>query len=643
MADYFFIAELIKYETLNNSGLMIHNSFTYKTKIKTETVLDSYFISVFGAEDTTPKQALNIKGCRVDLVNSYAQVTSETDCEDNEESFYFDIENQMLYIHLEHSTNPYNAVIEFGKVIGMTNDKIRNFNGIDYLPYIKSIPNLKLKVDPLKYARQSLYGGTIILNNQAVTGSDDGPFDSNDQFTGNDIIIYFGQDGDSYTDLKYFASNYIVNTKPSMNEIAVITRDKREQQSKNVPYETFTLADFPDIDPDLVGDIKPDGYGLLNSVPGICVNSEQTGNKTFYFCSSIKSSSPTPEFLKLEDEVWQSITPSSTDYANGMVTFAVADIHIDGSSSKGLFDVICNAVYVDISNPADIIADMNDRFLNITYNSSNYDTTEWADEKQYLEDIALYMDEPREIFEWIEFVQSGSTVGFQYLFENGKRTIRLDNPNRDYARTIQAVEILNNDTLSFDNNDDFFATHAVIQYDKNIYKDKFSRYENRDYYDSVFREHKKDSEFEVDCLLLTEGNAENKSIIILEDLKKERITGTLDFFGKDYYNLRLFDIIYVELSFPGYIWKQVEYDTYIDSWDSEDDIYIDSWDSEDDIYIDPFYTVETFRIGYREFLGWQRLQVIGIEPDTNEAGNISIEVRQRDYSNEYDTITGYTP
>ena len=70
--------------------------------------------------------------------------------------------------------------------------------------------------------------------------------------------------------------------------------------------------------------------------------------------------------------------------------------------------------------------------------------TEWEDEKQYLENVGLYLDEQKELFEWIKLLQGGSTVGFQYMFYNGKRTIRLDNPNRDIVKTISAVNILNN-------------------------------------------------------------------------------------------------------------------------------------------------------------------------------------------------------
>ena len=639
MADFFTVVELLKYHELAASKMMIHNSFTYKTKIKTQSILDSYFTTLYGAEDLTNKQTINIKAIVVDIENFYAIQTSIVDCEDNEESFYFDITEQMLYIHFNHDISPFAVLVEYGKVYGYTNDEIRNFNGIDYLPLVKSIPIFSIKVDPLRYTQQSFYGGDIIMNNNPIDGSNNNAsFDSNEEFTGNDVYIYFGENGDSYTDLLLIANNYIVNTIISMDEVIVKTKDKREQQSTEVPTDTFSLTDFPDMDEDLDGEIKPDAYGRCLGVPGICINSEQAGNKKFYFASII-TAAPAPVFKCKQDNKWTVIVPTVTDYTNGMATFANADVHVDGDNTKGIEDVRCSGYFRPYYNPADIIADLNLRFLNITYNASNYDTVEWEDEKSYLENVGLYMDEQKEIYEWIEMLQNGSTIGFQYLFVEGKRTIRLDNPNRNEAMTVYATEILND--LQFDNNEDFFSTHAVINYRRNYTTDKIKRYENTDYYLQVLREHRKAQQYETEALVWDESEAEDKSVIIMEDQKQERPVGKLLLFGKKFYELKLFDIINAEISKSGIKTGQEEVDFYI-SGDDGDDMYI--WGDDDvdiDIYIWVDYTQRDIIINYREFLGWMRFQVIGLFPNFN-MGEMEIQVRQRDYSDLFESITGYT-
>lgn len=645
--DYFTIVELIKYFDLNNSMLVPSNSFVYAAKMRTDTILDSYFTTLYGATDDTGKETLNIKGIIVNYVNHYDMQTSKVDCEDNEESFYFDIANQKLYIHLNHSLNPYSCLIEYGKVYGFTNDKIRNFNGINYLPLVKSIPNFSIKVDPLRYGRQSFFGGDIVFNNNPIDGSNDGPFDSNEEFTGNDIFIYYGEDGDAYTDLFLVANNYIENTKPSMQEIVVITKDKREQQTISIPTETFTLADYPDIDSDLVDEIKPDAYGLLNYVPGICINSNNAGNKTFYFASIINyplHATPVPAFEVYEDEQWISIATASTDYPNGTCTFAVADIHVDGDNTKGIKKVRCvSAYYRNYLDPADQIVELNNRYLGIPFNSSNYNITEWNAEKAYLSDTGLYLNEQKELYEWIEILQNGSTVGFQYFFDNGKRTIRLDNPNRTAVKTIYAVEILNEP--NFDNNEQFFSTHAKIEYNKNQESGKTQYIENTDYYNDVIKQHRKESRYEAEVLNINQSIAEDKAVIIMEDQQKERPIGKLLFCGKDFFSLRLFDIINAQISNPGQVIGKESVDIYQASASlilDLDEYRASSTPYDRDVYIAVDWTQRDIVIGNREFLGWMRFQIIGLFPDF-ENGNIEIEVRQRDYSDEYERITGYTP
>jgi hypothetical protein len=640
VADFFIIVELIKYFELDTSKLIIYNSFTYQTKVKTPTLLDSYFTTLYGAIDNTNKETLNIKGLIINVETFYSRQTSITDCEDNENSFYFDIDNQMLYIHFDHDINPYVNTVEYGKVFGYTNDDIRNFNGIDYLPLILSIPKLSIKVDPLRYTQQGFYGGNVIMNNHPIDGlTNDGPFDSNEEFTGNDIFIYYGKDGYDYDELILISNNYIENTIISMDEVIVVTKDKREQQSPSAPVDTFSIDDFPDLDPDLDNTIKPDAYGYCHGVPGICVNSEQTGRKTFYFASII-TDSPAPIFKCKQDEKWTTITPFSTDYANGMATFNNADVHVDGDNTKGLENVRCDGYFRPYYNPADIITDLNLRFNDIAYNSSNYNTLEWEDEKQYLEDVGLYMDDEKELYEWIELLQNGSTVGFQYLFIEGRRTIRLDNPNRNEVKTIYSQEILNNPI--FDNNEEFFATHAVVFYRKNHSNDKWKRKKNNDYYLQVLREHRKSKQYETESLLKTENQAGDKTIIIMEDQKKERPTGRLLLYGIEFYDLKLFDIINAEISYQGEKTGEEENDLYQWGDNSGDDVYQWSDNINVDVYRFTDYTKRDLFDHYREFLGWQRFQIIGLFPDF-QSGNMEIEVRQRDYSDEFETITGYIP
>lgn len=592
--NFFILVELLKYYVLDNSMLFPTTSWVYAAKMTTLTNL-GYFIDIFGAEDITNKTAMLIKGVIIDYETRYSLAADLATCQSTEFSFYFDSEIQVLYIHFDHDISPYAHVIEYGKVLGFTNDKIRTFNEISYLPEVLVLPKLNIKIDDFIFSKLAYYGGNLIINNN------NREFDSDYIFTGNDVFIYFGEDGDAYGDLILIANNFVTNSQLSFSELNLIIKDKREQQSEEILTDTFSLTDYPDIDPDLVGTIKPDAWGYCKGVPGICVNSQSVTKKKFYFASVI-TNTPTPVFYTNYDEEWQVVTADSIDYANGTATFLLEDTHVFSDDTKGILDLKCDAVFNPETNPADIIAELNDRFLDITYNSTNYDTSEWTDEKQYLDDIGFYLNESKDINDVIEKIQNMSTVNFQYMFYDGKRTIRLDNPNR-VDSFIDNAHILNPIKIGNDNQN--YASSVIINYNKDYTDDKFREYRNDDYSNESIQIHRKANVLPLETGLKTEDLAIDKSIIFLEDLYKDRFVTKLLFSGKDFYNYRLLDILTIELSYNG-------------EKNSNGEI-----------------------INQRTFLGEQRMKIIGLSPNFRD-GTIMITLKQCEFSQNYEDITGYT-
>lgn len=663
MADFFTVGEIVRYFELLPGELIYYRPFIYRAKISIPYELQSYFITIFLAKDATRKEYILIKGVYVNIRSFYPPQDTLNDCENNEESFYYDIANQLLYIHFNHSVNPIFSSVEYGKVFGYTNDGVRQFNGIDYDPEIVSIPNFQEKVDPLQYTKQAFYGGTITKRNGSTLPNNAGAFDGDLKLFGNDYDILFGKNGDDYNDLVGISKTYITNAKTSMERMRLIVKDKREQESIKIPVETFTVEEYPDIDEDLIGKIKPDGHGFLSDVPGICVNSNATGNKLWYFCSEI---TPGDFFVFAnKNDNWELITPIDIYYSNGIIELSITDSYVDGDSDNGLLEIKATGYFIDFLDnlPPDFIRYWNDKYLNITFNDSNYNITEWNEEKQYLREVSIYMDNQRDIFEWIGILQASSTVGFLYRNEFGKRTIRLDNPNRNPVMNIEAIDIINNNNLEKDDNAELFATHAKVYYNKKysysidplslLLRDTIRQnrqsgitvtyyesatYENRDYYDAVYKIHRKDKVIELETLLLEKQDAIDKSVIIMEDQQKTRPIVEIEVWGKEYFQLRLYDIINAELSFPG---KKID-SKIIDIWEidiTSTDIYeirIDQpviYEKIIDRKIDKY-------INRREFMGWQRMQIIGRKFNFNR-GTVTLILRQRDFSEKYQEITGF--
>jgi hypothetical protein len=75
----------------------------------------SYWTSIFGG----PAVDLSAFTAKVDFVRQnhgepYSMMKSLDDCLASEASFYFDDENQLLYVHMLHSADPLSCVLEYG-------------------------------------------------------------------------------------------------------------------------------------------------------------------------------------------------------------------------------------------------------------------------------------------------------------------------------------------------------------------------------------------------------------------------------------------------------------------------------------------------------------------------------------------------
>jgi len=554
MSEIFTVVEIVKPFSLDVLNFFYISPFIVCSKVTAPIGLNSFFFSVFGAEDTTNKELILIKSIIRDYNNYHSRMENLTDCEGSENSFYYDFTNRLLYIHHDHNINFFSHTWEYGKVYGFTSDKIRDFWGVPYKPEVRNIPNYRLEVDPLQYQNMAFFGGNIELANETAQ------WDSETNLLGNDIYCLIGQEGDDYSDLFLFALNYISNLRRNMTTCVFDSKDKREQQNIKIPLDTFTITDFPLINTDLIGKIKPEAYGSCRGIPGICIDENNAGNpKTFYFASTITG---TPDFYAKKDDLWTAVTPTLIDNSNGTATFALVDCHVDGDSTKGLLAIKATGTFCNFSNPADIIAEWNSRFLGVQFNSSNYNIIEWSLEKVFLKPVGIYLKDQKNIYDWISLLQAGSTVGFQYMIENGKRTIRLDNPNRTTVMDVQAIQILNNGELEEDDNAELFSSHARIQYNQDNSDDLWESTENYDYYDIVFAQHRMDKQFDEDSLLTIQADAEDRAVIVMEDQYKVRPIAPIQVHGKEFFALRLFDLINAELSYPGER-KEIK---YVDNW-----------------------------------------------------------------------------
>jgi hypothetical protein len=813
------IAEIAK--TFLTDHFVPLTSWVYSKQVTlTQAEIDASYWVAWGGTIDYNQVNRSISSVYLDYTLNLAEMDSLEDCQSQEESFYFDAVNQILYIHVTHTENPFAQTIETGLLFGYCSDKVRYFGNQEYKPILLSIPTITQSADPLQYDIMAFSGGSVVLSN-------DGEFDSFDKLYGNTIRLKIGKEGDDYTDLVTIFSGYIKDYTTTTKDITIDIGDNREKLQ--IEYPTQVLDNLTGLAEDSNGKIIPDGYGSVIQVPAypigvgtgekelifdgvndyitfpsqvnpsyisvsvwvktqevqtaplrhilgqgdtgyygywlglkpdritfsigvgtgfiqlagyktpsigqwnnICGTYDGTSVRLFlngeelasynlsgtinygsitqftignlydlkpnrYFKGAMKdvrifnraltnsevldlyNNEPVTSGLinawLLNEEIgtavvdsasanngtisgatwaefigvifrWGSSVTSITqvyveqddkltsvahsDFStSGTFTLSDTNAYIDGDNTKGLRKVYVTGVMRNLTNPADIIVDLNARLANIQYNSTNYNIAEWETEKALLADVSLYMDNSKSLYDWISLLQSGSTWGFRYE-DSGKRTIRLDDPDRpqitfdDGTNIITPVEIRNSD-IPVNQNADLYATSCIVKYGYNHRTQSYAQVENTDYKDAVLQEHRIEKIITLESLLTSKADAEEKALRIMQDQSKVRPIITLELEVSKCTTPRIYDIIQAEASLltresriPS-VWSYVLGDM---------DILGDDLGLIGEVH--KLTRTEAYaKNGSRLYFGTLKGQVIGIEPRT-DTDSVILKIRERD-------------
>jgi hypothetical protein len=125
-----------------------------------------YWTTVFGAPAEFQLSPTQVTGVTVNDV-IYTETASLADCQAFENSFYFDVATQELFIHLDHDTDGMTARVNIGEALGFTDNTVLDIGGIEYLPLIASIPSLSRVQDLVKYDKLALINGERSIRDMA--------------------------------------------------------------------------------------------------------------------------------------------------------------------------------------------------------------------------------------------------------------------------------------------------------------------------------------------------------------------------------------------------------------------------------------------------------------------------------------------
>jgi len=487
---------------------------------------------------------------------NYSVKDTLAECLLDSQSYYWNNADQILTIHYNqlHHIDYTDFNFDIGIAVGLTNDKIRYFENRPYWPFLINFPQIETSVDKFNYDQLSFIVDTMSCDNRS------GFFN---QFKtipiyGNKVSIKTGNKGDEYIDLVERANYYVDDYNFSADKFDIDIQDVRKTLTAQVPNTILNNTDYPNLGEHSIGKIVPFGYsptdGFLHDVEGLLVNEEAlngTIKPDFLFLEVLRGSVVADDitvWVKNADDVWIEQTSGvAVNWTTGIVTVDGAET--SSGSNYSAFPVKANVRGIANNYASDIIKDMNERFLGLPYDSSNYDQTEWEVEESYLKPVTLYMDKTKDIYEWIKELQSLSIVGFRYTNTyNNKRTIRIDNPNRDLSYSIPTVHIKNVDEIIAESNKEDVYNKIYIGYNLSIINDTAPRTENIDYFDESFAEYGIEKVYNKTSGLITEAEAINRALVQAEDYFWIHKVFEIELIGEKYLDIRLYDILEVNIS-----------------------------------------------------------------------------------------------
>lgn len=522
----------------------------------------SYWIDTFSATDETTYFKKYIDGFIRGAFNAYGTTDTLNDCRSTEKTLYWDNENQIGYIHLEHSYFSDYQSYSYETYLIYTNDRFITIDDQECLPYLISAPQARQQQDIVNYDKFSFISGTFSLDN--VGGELDFYKDlklyNNNAFSSyidNDDITEIA-DGvyiASRTDIKRLQAFYIENPEVTISKVNISVQDVRKAQDVLICTDVFTREEYPYINEDLINEVIPIQSGPIRECKPINIDNEFMYNVKFRVALEMTDIGIIQ--VNVDDE-WTTVTPLSTNVSKGEFVLSKTDCR-DVNGKLYETRVLDSIGFVNTYS-SDVIISLNEKYINLGFLESFYNTTEWNLEKLSLSGIGVRFDEQIPIFEAINKIQNGGNIGFRYeINPNGKRTIRIDKNQRPIVGILHNTNIDNILTLGANGNPKHIYSEIFVKYDMSYLTKKLLLTTNNDYADYVGAEYKKKNTLTVETLLTNKIDADERAAFdalrFKDDpqiIKLNINTPTKE--DRDLFlQLRIFDTLYCELTPAEYV------------------------------------------------------------------------------------------
>lgn len=546
---------------LPESAFVNYSPFVYAA-LPAVYVLADYWTTTFGTGESDNNKTILITNFSRGGYEVYSEVNSIANCQATEQSWYWDFDNQILYVHFEHDQNQFTDTYIYTFAEGFTDglDTIY-IDDIEYLPTIISAPSLSQQASIVGYDKQAYLNGSITFNNTSKYGNEAGPLDFliTEKIYRNNVDMFFldqddlTTDGKTYsateTDLTTLGAFYAESFEYALSDLVLNLQDRRKAEDIKIPNEFYNSTDYPSIDEKYIDNVIPVAYGLVRELP--CTPLQDGTGVTVSFKAAESLTNFGSVYINVEG-TWTAAT-SATSLTLTTGQFALTSAECADANDK-LYEVkLVNAIGEAVTYATDVIKALNLKYLNIPYNSSFYDTTEWESEEISLETIGILLNQQKTLADWIYLIQNGSSKGFRYeITPSGLRTFRIKDNSRAPVGFIPNGIITNLDDLPLSADPvGTVYSRVKVKYAESYQLDKYLSLTNSDYYDYVRYNYKTYDQLEIESFLTTLAHASARAAIESLDYSDAKPTAEVIVYGSDQLDYKIYDTVRIELT-PGF-------------------------------------------------------------------------------------------
>ena len=509
---------------------------------------------VFGCKDETTDERIFILSVIANYTTRFSNVVSLAECKSTSESWFFDWDEQKLFINFGLDFHPLYTPMEYLRAVGFCDTSVVYVGDTAFLPVVSSAPSIKQKQDLIGYDKLAFNTGSISLSNETGVLN----FMRTMSLFNNDVALYYLRyDGrseysrDELVPLAWFLLDDVTIGKTAGK---ITLMDLRKSWSRKIPTHLFNATEYPNIDDDLIDKPIPLLFGA-KTVRAYCTNGNiKTGYVDYRVAEELTSIS---RVYKLDEnekpveitipEIENVINP---DLANGSFKLAAADAR---DSDGEPIEVFCSCTgTVDsgaYATPLGVLKWIEDKYNNAAFTDSFFDTTEIAAEIGSLQPISVYTYEKQvEISELVRQMQEGSSNRFRYeISPSGKRTARLDNLDREPIMFVGKEEILENDQMELYTDKSTIAATIKINWGQDGVSGEYKTVIDTSREGTVAQNARERPELEFNTFLDSRAHAVTRAALEATRLGQIRRFTDCTLRGVRFLTLRIYDMITVEL------------------------------------------------------------------------------------------------